>query len=586
MNPAKTRNLCIEEAVKIVMDLAAAKTAAFSAHDITRALRRLIETNHLEVGGSKDLPHPPVRKAVHGLFAQGHPQGYHKAASPAGDPPFTLFAPQTGNSIDFQIVVNDILDEFEKTPVKKVSKPKPAKAKKPPVAPTTIPFQPVSNANPTNSSPTMTNIPATDIEQEVTLIFSDVGHNNNKLWRGVLKKNGDVFTEWGRVGKALQSKSYPNGGRRKLEEKEREKLNKGYTRAQVVSGSGAKTTVDNTNLLDLAIKQISKGEPILDKLVHRLVTANIHTITSQSNITFNAATGVFSTPLGVVTLSAILESQRLLDDIAIAVSKGTIGKEADTVNRYLRLVPQDFGMRLDLSKMFPDDSAIQKQRDLLDTLEASYKLVTTQPTQNGADGNDQAKDEPALFDLTIEVCDKKEIERIRKLYKKTRQGIHHYVSNLDVVTAYNIHMPTQKQVFEKYGVPLGNVMELWHGTKAANVLNILRIGLQVSGVATSQRAGALFGPGVYFANCSTKSLNYATDYWHGGGRGSISKGAFMFLADVALGNYMIPPGQRSSTPPKGYNSYFAKAHKSGVVNDEIIIPTPRQALLTRLVEFA
>jgi poly [ADP-ribose] polymerase len=424
------------------------------------------------------------------------------------------------------------------------------------------------------------------IVREVRLIYSDVIGNNNKVWYGALYKNGDVYTEWGRVGKAMQTKTYPGAGSRKLDEKEREKLNKGYTPARVIStvAGGSSKTIANGNLQDIATKQISKGEPVLTKLVTMLVKANIHQITSHSQITYNDTTGLFQTPLGVVTSDAIAEAYRELNAIAQAMQSGqlTSTHNLDRVSRYLRLIPQDFGMRLDVNAMFPDAQAVQKQKDLLDSLEASYyALRSAKPTQASPANKDL---DDTLFEVNVKVCDPQEVERIRKLYRKTHKSMHRYVANMDVKTAYEIHMPTQRDRFEKHGRPLGNVWELWHGTKMANVLNILRVGLKITPPKTAAIAGKMFGNGVYFSSESTKSLNYATDYWHGGGKGQ--GGTFyMFLANVAMGKYHVPKGPTSSRPPAGYHSYWAKPGHSGIQNPEMIVFDDAQHDLIRLVEF-
>jgi len=45
-----------------------------------------------------------------------------------------------------------------------------------------------------------------NIINTVRLIMCDVDANNNKYWTGTLYDNNDVIVEWGRVGKASQSK--------------------------------------------------------------------------------------------------------------------------------------------------------------------------------------------------------------------------------------------------------------------------------------------------------------------------------------------------------------------------------------------
>lgn len=449
-----------------------------------------------------------------------------------------------------------------------------------PVAPVVLPIL----AKPQSS--TTATLPRPNITKEVRLIYSDVAGNNNKVWYGCVHQNGDVYTEWGRVGKAMQTKSYPGAGHRKLDAKEREKLDKGYTVARVVSqiAGGTSKLVGNQNLQEIAIKQISRGEPVLTRLVTLLVKTNIHQITSHSQITYNDNTGLFQSPLGVVTADAIAEAYYELDAIEQALRTGQLKSRQSLtrVSQYLRLIPQDFGMRLDVDTMFPDAHAIQKQKNLLDSLEASYNAITAAKAAPVAGTTDKTL-EDKVFEVNVKVCDNAEIERVRKLYKKTKQSIHRFVAAMDVKAVYDIEMPTQQSRFDSYGASLPNIWELWHGTKLANVLNILRIGLKIAPPRTAATAGALFGNGLYFSDQSSKSLNYATDYWHGGGKGG-DKTFFMFLAQVAMGKFHVPRyGQ--STIPSGSHSLFAKPGQSGIQNNEMIIKDERQFVIKKLVEF-
>ena len=91
----------------------------------------------------------------------------------------------------------------------------------------------------------------------------------------------------------------------------------------------------------------------------------------------------------------------------------------------------------------------------------------------------------------------------------------------------------------------------------------------------------MFGPGAYFSDQSTKSLNYAYGYWGG----SADNNCFMFLADVAMGKAYTPSSWGSGFPKRGYDSTFAKAGKSGVRNNEMIVYKTNQANLKYLIEF-
>ena len=60
----------------------------------------------------------------------------------------------------------------------------------------------------------------------------------------------------------------------------------------------------------------------------------------------------------------------------------------------------------------------------------------------------------------------------------------------------------------------------------------------------------------------------------------------MFLNDVAVGRDFEPPTTTSKNPPAGYDSYWARAGKSGwLINDEVIVFDTAQANPIYLLEF-
>lgn len=62
--------------------------------------------------------------------------------------------------------------------------------------------------------------------------------------------------------------------------------------------------------------------------------------------------------------------------------------------------------------------------------------------------------------------------------------------------------------------------------------------------------------------------------------------AFMFAADVVLGNPYVAPGPKGFTaPPDGHHSVFGKAGESQVQNNEFIVYKPQQHQLRYLIEF-
>ena len=131
---------------------------------------------------------------------------------------------------------------------------------------------------------------------------------------------------------------------------------------------------------------------------------------------------------------------------------------------------------------------------------------------------------------------------------------------------------------------------LIHGTRSVNVRGILDKALmmprQLVGVAIT---GAMFGPGIYFADDWKKSAGYTSlsgGYYSSGSGGVAKRGAFMFLADVVVGKAYVAPGSKGYTgPPDGHHCVFGKAGHSSVQNNEWIIFNSDQNRLRYLVEF-
>ena len=421
------------------------------------------------------------------------------------------------------------------------------------------------------------------VVEKVKLICADIDNNANKYWEAELMDDGSIAAQWGRVGGGKQSTTYPasRGGKRFLDKKVREKEKKGYKRARTVDAAvsqGEKKTVNKGSLHAIAKNQIAtSGNPLVDKLVGRLVKENIHNIEGHTSLKFDDASGLFQTPLGVVEPDALDEARDILAEIAPLVrdEKWSNRKLRTLCNDFLMIVPQDIGMkRFDPSDFFAGgQKSITEQLDILDALQSSYDALNKKSKKKS--GN---KSEAKVFDLHLDVVSPAELARIKKKFQKTRQDVHAASRGFKVVQAYEVRMNFSRDRFNPKG--LANVWELWHGTKTANLLSILKSGLRVSPPSTAAIAGKAFSNGVYFSDQSTKSLNYAAGYWTGG---SFSN-CFMFLANVAMGNYYVPTTTRSSPPPRGYDSYFAKAGKP-FLNNEMVVFDESHFDLVKLVEF-
>lgn len=426
-----------------------------------------------------------------------------------------------------------------------------------------------------------------NLVKERRFIKSDVAKNNNKFWYIELYDDCSVVTKNGRVGDSAQVHPKSFGSMSAAESffdgKIREKTGdrKGYTELKVVIGASTEVKqVASGSLTDIALKQISTNNTNTQKLIRYLSQKNIHNIVSATTIEYDESKGTFSTPCGIITQEGIDNARDLLDDISPFITQGN-WCDSDFVKKiqqYIQLIPRKTSRKLIVEELIPNVEAINKENQILDALSASLQQVISTPITESA----TSKDEPKVFSVTVDVVeDKAIIDHIKKFYNQTRNQMH-TSSKLNVKTVYAVKIDHMALAYETKGKKLGNIMELWHGTRVENVLSILKGGLVIPKSNSSYCTGRLFGDGLYFSDQSTKSLNYAQGYW---GHGSTDNNCFMFLADVAMGNAYTPSYCQTQIP-RGYDSFYAKANQSGVRNNEMIVPNLYQANLTYLIEFS
>lgn len=413
-----------------------------------------------------------------------------------------------------------------------------------------------------------------EIKETVKLIFCEAETNNNKVWTGILYDNNDVETKWGRVGKSLQSKRFHGVGSRYLHTKAAEKRKKGYTELKTVEEVGAssgKVTVPQGTLATVAKRDIVCSSPLVSALVDRLVKSNIHNIVTSTTITYNTVTGLFTTPLGVVTQEAIDDARVILASIKKDFKDEK--KLKQHVSKYLRLIPHDIGMKFRVETIFPDDDqSIQKELGVLDSLQASYDAMQAAPATSAT------PDAPreSVFDLTIDIVqpgDPVYLE-LEKFYRKSNKPMHGY-QNKKIVNAYKVNCGPVTKGFDP---KIGNLVQVFHGTSEANLLSILKTGMKVSPPSSAYIAGKMFGNGVYGSETASKSLGYTFGRWGG----SSSTSGWLFICDFAMGNAWY--ANRTGNPPAGFDSTWAKPGNVGLANDELIVYKEKQILIKYLLE--
>lgn len=429
------------------------------------------------------------------------------------------------------------------------------------------------------------------IIEETMLVMVDTKNNNNKFYHVTLDDANVVTKRWGRVG-AEGASSVETTGKIGYERAIKSKEKKGYKVSPIVStGVTVKSSINHLD--EVAKKFLSKdsGDSLISNLIDRLIASNQHQIMEQSGGMIKITDdGTVKTALGVVDLCSINSARDLIGEM----QKKKTG-QTKLLEDYLTLIPQNIGYRRGWEEDFLKTENFAKQMDFLKQLEDSvqWRNTTAQVTTDDEDkfDIDAHKD---LFRMNLaKISDSgKDFDRINKMFKETRNNMH-TSRNLKLVNVYAVEDVKGKEAYEAAQKKYGNVRELWHGTKASNVLSILTKGLFVpnagSGIPVT---GRMFGDGVYFSDQSTKSLNYANGYWDGS---RTSQNCFMLLNDVVMGHEYRPQRwdynslrqahKGVGTSGKPYQSISVRGGTCNVRNNEMIIWNTDQVAVRYLCEF-
>lgn len=414
------------------------------------------------------------------------------------------------------------------------------------------------------------------------LIFVDAKGNKNKFYQ--LEMIGDtVEVEYGRVGSNPQKRSY-SGGERTFNKKMNEKLKKGYTESKVNLEVIEEITGSKGNMLDIAMEQITTDD-ISKLLIAELVKQNIHNITSNTKIKYDIDTGYFKTALGIITQEGVEEAIELLTEIETFQDK--MGKHSDAEydkfvklnEKYFSIIPTKIQNLRDYKNLLITNEKVESQMDICTALLNSLDIIEDEKAKIKAKDSGETIIYEKVFEASVlHLTDKVEYKRLEDYFHDSKNRRHGHGS-YKISNIFRISLGEEEK---NYRNDLDNQEELFHGTKVSNLLSILKSGLLMPKYSPGQSTGYMFGQGLYFASQSTKSLNYCDGmYWN---NSKSQDKIYMFVADIAMGNYQVPSSSRSRKPDAGYDSYWAKPGKSGISNDEMIIFENNQIKLKYILE--
>lgn len=429
-----------------------------------------------------------------------------------------------------------------------------------------------------------------NVLEKKTLNFLDALANSNKYYTvEIHESNGKyrIFTEYGRINHTPRRQvRYPENllqAQKEFESIVRSKIRKGYKEVALIqSNTGSekgRKIIAQSELPDKPAnpsrKKKSSLHPVIVKFVEQIFDeANM----KLTHLVHGSRSTNRSSPLGILSLTQINKGREVLERISgIIGTRSEVGVEEviDLCNEYFSLIPRAFGKNICVSQIVLNtQDKINEELEILKFFEDSLKI--------GDISSDDVDKKYESLKSDIELLDpaSSEYEDIVH-YVVSTESVYHSV-HLDVKNIFAVRQKNAPAFDDHYG----NIKSLFHGSRSANLPGILSSHLKLptrlpAGVTIT---GAMFGPGIYFADQSTKSSQYSCSRF--GGTANKYPTAFMFLCDVALGRMKEEYYSRYYTqPPEGYDSVKGVAGRS-LLHNEYIIYRENQQRITHIIEFS
>lgn len=426
-----------------------------------------------------------------------------------------------------------------------------------------------------------------DVITRESLNYFDPTNNSNKFYIAEVHQSSTglgfrFYINHGRVGakgveKAEKFDSLASASS-KFKTKVNEKMHKGYVRvdlATVARGSAE----GQKQINDSALKGVVDTSKIkLKSSLHPKVTDLIVKLFDEANQAVSLSmTGSIKTdisaPLGNLGLTGIQQGRQVLSNISRALTLRDIYTIRNLSVNYYRFIPRKLhgDLRDESNWILNTRDRIQKELDILDLYEDTLRMMPVMGV------SDLDKKYLALNCDIAFVDDSETLTYVEHKIKTTHAANHNF--KLKVKNVYAVNMKNAPQFDSR----CGNVRNLFHGSRSANMVGILSSYLKLpTQIPNVHKTGAMFGSGIYFASDCTKSANYSLASF--GGRGNKYDTAYLMICEVALGNvHKVDVAKSFSTPPNGYHSVMG-CKGPHLINNEFIIYNPTQARVKYLVE--
>ena len=443
-----------------------------------------------------------------------------------------------------------------------------------------------------------------DVTKSVTLQMTDFEGGNNKFYQMELHVGSSgkvrIYSAYGRTGKTpVKEERIPDSlpaAESEFVKIQKSKEKKGYREVKMVSTTQG-SDVGNQQILSQDFKKdkVDTGakkkpsiqlDPSISSLVDRLFVEAGQTCKSQLNGSLQSTA---SNPLGTLSLGQLNEGKEILLKVnkLLSSDKSLIDSIEPEVmalsNAFYSAIPQEIPLR-------PKDEASRKEwmrrfalnnAKILDEKSDLLDLLGDVKGMMQGFATDDVAVKYGELNCDFEVTSPTEFKRIKDFLEGTQSKYHHW--KLVAKRIWKIRSKGQAG-YRNYMDTIGNIQPLFHGSRAANIMGICKKGLLLRPPG-AYVTGSMFGNGLYFADQSTKSSQYATARF-GGAASNYGNTFFMFVADVSLGKIKQYEHSQSSLikAPAGYHSVQGVKGPS-LVHNEFIVYDIRQNELQFLIEF-
>ncbi|CAG8650312.1 2001_t:CDS:2 [Cetraspora pellucida] len=376
---------------------------------------------------------------------------------------------------------------------------------------------------------------------------TNAGTNNNKFFIIQLLESDSggsyyVYSRWGRVGyDGQQAMSGPwsslDMAKYEFEKKFRDKTkNKWMDICQDKSSFKAvkgKYTLLERDYGDDEVDILTKNNavvpppPIPESKLHPKIQNIIKLIFDVSlwndtmvELNYDAS----KLPLGKLSKNTITRGYEILKNIESVLTKNDVGDLVELSNDFYTVIPHNFGFN---KPPIINNIAILKTKmamvEALGEIEIASSLIKNADiSKNPLDANYDLLGLERMVPLDH---DSEEFKLIHNYVKNTQGSTHHI--KLEILDVFDIERQGERERYKPYS-KLHNRMLLWHGSRRTNYVGILSQGLRIAPPHVPV-SGYMFGKGVYFADCVSKSANYCRSHDNIG---------FLLLCEVACGDML------------------------------------------------